>query len=60
MSLHDDNVNHYPANTENDTSIEQGQPARPCSLARLYTIGWPTSSSHLDISKNDNGQCQKM
>ena len=22
-------------------------------------VGWPTSSSHLDIPKNDNGKCQK-
>ena len=34
--------------------------ARPactyCSLTRLYTVGW--TSFHLDIPKNDNGQCQ--
>ena len=29
-----------------------------CSLTRLYTVGWPFSSSHLDIPKNDNGQFQ--
>ena len=32
-------------------SIEPGQTAHPCSLTRLYTGGWPTSSFHLDIPK---------
>ena len=27
-----------------------------CMYARLYTVGWPTLSSHLDSSKNDNGE----
>ena len=31
------------------TSIEPGQTAPPYSLTRLYTTGWLTSSSHLDI-----------
>ena len=29
-----------------------------CSLTRLYTVGWPSSISHFDIPKNDNGQFQ--
>ena len=28
--------------------------AHPCSLTRLYNVGRPSSSSHLDIPKNDN------
>ena len=44
-------LNPYPANTESDLSAT--------SRARLYTVGWPTSSSHLDIPKSDNGKCQK-
>ena len=50
--------NPYLAETEwlaFDTSIEPGQPIHPCSLTRFYAAGWPTSSSHLDIPKNDNG-----
>ena len=39
--------------------IEPGQPAQPCSLTRLYTVGSSASSSHIYIPKNDNGQCQK-
>ena len=31
--------------------IDPGQPAHQCSLTRLYTVGWPTSSTHLDITK---------
>ena len=42
------------------TSIEPGQLAHPCSLTRLYTVGWPASNFHLNISKNDNGQFQKL
>ena len=41
------------------TSIEPGQSAHPYSLTRLYTVGLPSSSSDLDIPKNDNGQFQK-
>ena len=33
------------------TSIEPDQTAQMCRLAWLYTVGWPTSSSHLDIPK---------
>ena len=33
------------------TSIDPGQPAHLCSPTRLYTVGWPTSSYHLDIPK---------
>ena len=48
--------NFYPAGTESITPtyatfIEPDQPAHPYSLARLYTVGWPTSSSDLDIPK---------
>ena len=33
-------------------SIEPDQPAQIlCILTRLYTVGWPSSSSHLDIPK---------
>ena len=32
-------------------SLCPGQPAHPCSLTRLYTFGWPTSSSHFEIPK---------
>ena len=32
----------------------------PCSLTRLYTVGWPNSNCHLDIPKTDNGQLQKQ
>ena len=35
-------------------STEPGQPAHLCSLTRLYAVGWPTSSSYLDIPKYDN------
>ena len=38
------------------TSIEPGQPAHAFSLTMLYTSDWPTSSFHLDIPENDNGQ----
>ena len=34
------------------TSIEPGHPAHPCSLTRLYTVGWPISSSNLDVPKS--------
>ena len=37
-------------------SIEPGQPAHLWCLTRLYTVGWLTSSSHLDVPNNDNGQ----
>ena len=30
------------------TSLKPGQLAHLCSLTELYTVGWPTSSSHLD------------
>ena len=30
-----------------------------CSLARLYTVGWPTSSSHLYIPKIEEGWLKK-
>ena len=30
----------------------------PCSANRFCTAGWPTSSCHLDIPTNDNGQFQ--
>ena len=33
------------------TSIEPGQHAHPCNLTRLYTDGWLTSNSHLEIPK---------
>ena len=36
------------------TSIEPGQLAHLCNLTRHYTVGWPSSSSHLDILKNGN------
>ena len=45
------------------TSIEPGQPAHPCSLNRHYNVGWPTSSSHLDIPKmiiNSSKEFQKV
>ena len=29
------------------------QSAHPCSLTKIYTVGWSTSSFHLDIPKND-------
>ena len=32
----------------------------PCSLTRLYTVDWPTSSFHFHIPKNDNGKCQNV
>ena len=35
------------------TSIEPGQNEHTCSLTRLYTIYWPTSSSYLDIPKKE-------
>ena len=35
------------------TSLCPGQPARPCSLTRSYTVGWRNPSFHLDIPKND-------
>ena len=41
------------------TSIKQDQPAHPCSMTRLYTVDWQTLSSHLDIPKYDNEQCQR-
>ena len=31
------------------TSIEPGQTAQPCSVTRLYTVGWPSLRSNLDI-----------
>ena len=34
-----------------NTSVKPGQPAHPCSLTRLYAVGSPTSSSHLDSPK---------
>ena len=40
--------NPYPAGIKSNytavftTSIEPDQPAHPCSLTRLYTIGWPS------------------
>ena len=40
--------------------VESGQPAHPYSLTRLYNVGRPSSSFHLDIPKNDNGQLKKM
>ena len=46
-------INPYSPRTEKRlvfaTSIEPGQSALMCSLTRLYNVGWPTSSSHLDI-----------
>ena len=45
----------YSAGIKSDkpfaTSIEPGQPENPCSLTSLYTVGWPTSKSYLDIAK---------
>ena len=41
------------------TSIEPDQPANPRTLTVLYTVDWPPSRIHLDISKTDNGQFQK-
>ena len=45
-------INPYPAGSESDYSL--------ChilySLIRLYTVGSLTSSSYLDMTKNDNGQ----
>ena len=57
-------IDSYPAETEwltFATSLEPGQLAHPCTccLTRLYTVGCTTSSSHLNIPKNDNGQFQK-
>ena len=54
-------VNPYPAGTF-ATRIEQGQTAHECSLTRLYIVGWPTSSCHLNIPKMivdsaKNGKC---
>ena len=47
--------NVYPAWTTSDTafanSIEQDQHVNLYCLIRLYTVGWRTSSSHLDIPK---------
>lgn len=33
--------------------------AYPCSLFKLYTVGWIISNSNLDIPKAANGQFQK-
>ena len=50
-------LKHLPLSCQNRkwivfaTRIERGQPAHLCSLTRLYTIGWPTLSSHLNIPK---------
>ena len=35
----------YPAAIEliSATNLEPGQPTHPCSLTRLYTVGFPTS-----------------
>ena len=41
------------------TSIEPVQLAHPCSLTRLHTVGWSSSSCHLDIPKDYNGLFQK-
>ena len=30
--------------------IELDQPAHPCSLTRLYTVGWPASSSQTGLA----------
>ena len=35
-------------------SLKPGQPAHPCSLTKLYNVGWPTSIFQLDHPKNDN------
>ena len=55
--------NTYPAGTESDLTfainIEPGQPTHLCSLTRLYTACWPSSSCHLDVPKYDNGQFWK-
>ena len=59
-------INHYPAGTYSDKPlspymlIKSGQPAHECTLIRLYTVGRSTSSSNLDILKNDNDQFQKL
>ena len=59
------NFNPYPAgNKVHVISLShyykgQARLNHPCSLTRLYTVDWPTLSSHLDIPKNDNGQFQK-
>ena len=57
-------LNTYPARTRNDYSLchqctVRGQPALRCSLTRQCTAGWPTSNSHFDFPKIDNGQFQK-
>ena len=39
-------------------NIAPSLPPHPCSLIRLYTVGYP--SSHLDISKNDDGELKKI
>ena len=41
------------------TSIEPGQPAHPCILTRLYTVGCQISNIFLDIPEIDNGYFQK-
>ena len=49
------NLTPYPAGSESDKPLppveSQVSLHGPCSLTRVYTIGWPTSNSHLDISK---------
>ena len=42
------------------TSIELGQSAHPYSLTGLYTVGCPSSCSHIDFPKRYNGQLQKL
>ena len=54
----------YPAETESDKALpsvllEPGQPAYICSDQALYIGLTLTSSSHLDIPKNNNGQFRK-
>ena len=39
--------------------IRLDQPTHLYSLTKLYSAGGPTSSSYLDIPKNDNGKFQK-
>ena len=42
------------------TSLESGQPAHPCSLTRIYTVGCSNSYFDLDIPKIYNGLFENL
>ena len=50
-------VKPYLAGTGSDQPLPQVN--SKASLTRLNTVGLSTSSTHLDITRNDNGQLQK-